>query len=615
MASASKTKKPAVIGGSILLAVALLGGGSFAYHSLQKPTLVASDLTTVQIRDNAERVSTTGTLNAAKSVAITTNLTVPVGHVNVKVGDRVVPEQLLATLNVETLERELGTIQVQQEGTTGAALSQVEGAQRAYDQYKRIVDEGLSPELNGAQATLRQAEARYEQLNREYELQRAQYAKGNTPELVAQDAALLQARTAMLTAALEAVRAGVGVVGTATNQAGDQAALDAAKQERDVLEAQLAATTDPAAQTDLERRLEAANKLVEAKEAALKHYLGNYAQGGVNGVGAAVGVGTAAQSLQVAQRTLESTLGQVDSRLVTAQKEVALAFDAKQDAATAYAAAQLKVEQQLTNQRAAIDDAVRSAQAAQRNAGANTQRLQLDIASAEVKAPFAGLVTHVNAKEGLPSTGPLLNIADDSRLLIHASLKEIDVARVQDGQEVEFTTPATGAKKYKGKVSFISPVASEDVATSLPVKVTGATPKAKTTFPVEIEVVGDKAGLRLGSTVKARIVVKPAAKHPVVKKEALSKETDGKQFALVIAQEGEQSVVVKREVKVEKLSDLDFALTGGEVKKGDKLLTNYEANEHLIGKSVNIPDTPAEESSAPKGETGTDAKVEKADGK
>ena len=254
----------------------------------------------------------------------------------------------------------------------------------------------------------------------------------------------------------------------------------------------------------------------------------------------------------------------------------------KKDAATALAVAERNAQFQMEDNQAAIDNAVRNARAAQASNNAGDNQLKLDIASAQIRAPFDGVVTNVAAKQGSAANGALMTIADDARMIVHANVKEIDVAKIAVGQRVEFTTPGTGDKKFQGKVSFVSTVAAPQETPATPASGGSAGGSAsggssgasgsnnKVNFPVEIEVLGNKGTLRLGSTAKARIITREASDKMVIPQSAVY-EDQGKKKVLAIAAD---DTIVERTVKLGSKTDFDVEVLSGEAKKGDKILVD-----------------------------------------
>lgn len=78
-------------------------------------------------------------------------------------------------------------------------------------------------------------------------------------------------------------------------------------------------------------------------------------------------------------------------------------------------------------------------------------------------APFGGTVTSVNVKDGetvMPGV-PVLTVGDLSNLRLETDdLSETNIARIKLGQVVSVTFDALPGKSFKGKVTYIAPMAS-----------------------------------------------------------------------------------------------------------------------------------------------------------
>jgi len=89
----------------------------------------------------------------------------------------------------------------------------------------------------------------------------------------------------------------------------------------------------------------------------------------------------------------------------------------------------------------------------------DTAALRAILASAELRAPFSGLVTDLNLKVGeFASTGsPVATIADTSKWVVKTKdLTEIDVVNLEEGQFVTVKLDALPGREFKGNVLSIS---------------------------------------------------------------------------------------------------------------------------------------------------------------
>lgn len=120
----------------------------------------------------------------------------------------------------------------------------------------------------------------------------------------------------------------------------------------------------------------------------------------------------------------------------------------------------------------------------------------------EVVAPAAGTVIALGAEEGesvLAGTGTLgggtelVTIADLSRLMIEATVNEVDIGKVELEQPVTITVDAYPNESWGGRISHIAPAARVEEDTRVRV------------FDVEVEVLNPDARLRPGMTANIDI--------------------------------------------------------------------------------------------------------------
>ena len=92
-------------------------------------------------------------------------------------------------------------------------------------------------------------------------------------------------------------------------------------------------------------------------------------------------------------------------------------------------------------------------------------RTKLELDKAIIAAPFGGVIAEVYIKEGqqlsaMTYTSPAICIVDPSDIKMNGVIDEIDVSEVKLGQEAVIILDALLGKEVKGKLTFISPVAT-----------------------------------------------------------------------------------------------------------------------------------------------------------
>ena len=597
----SKRKVFFIIAAAVVI-ITLIGVAMYSFFANSSAiTLASSDVQVLDKRDNSQRVAVSGNVEPQKSMVLSTRLTGPVNQLNVKVGDRVQADQLVANLDVTDKETELAKSKAQAATNEANSIAEIKGAESRYNRYKELLDNGMNQDINNARAALRTAESAYDEANRNFQLESALRGNGKQQDIAAQQSKIENARQDSMNTNVEAARMGLKAVGTLQDQDTERRSLATEQSNLAELKAQLDGAS-PEQQVQIQAQIKASEERVETLQNSVNKQYRNTIDSGLDAADVTTKLQAADRNLRESQDSYEATLAQADNKLVTDQRNVAKTFEEKKDAATALAVAERNAQFQMEDNQAAIDNAVRNARAAQASNNAGDNQLKLDIASAQIRAPFDGVVTNVAAKQGSAANGALMTIADDARMIVHANVKEIDVAKIAVGQRVEFTTPGTGDKKFQGKVSFVSTVAASQETPATPASGGSAGGSAsggssgasgsnnKVNFPIEIEVLGNKGTLRLGSTAKARIITREASDKMVIPQSAVY-EDQGKKKVLAIAAD---DTIVERTVKLGSKTDFDVEVLSGEAKKGDKILVDAAKYRQSVGQKATIDTTASE---------------------
>ena len=591
----SKRKVFFIIAAAVVI-ITLIGVAMYSFFANSSAiTLASSDVQVLDKRDNSQRVAVSGNVEPQKSMVLSTRLTGPVNQLNVKVGDRVQADQLVANLDVTDKETELAKSKAQAATNEANSIAEIKGAESRYNRYKELLDNGMNQDINNAKAALRTAESAYDEANRNFQLESALRGNGKQQDIAAQQSKIENARQDSMNTNVEAARMGLKAVGTLQDQDTERRSLATEQSNLAELKAQLDGAS-PEQQVQIQAQIKASEERVETLQNSVNKQYRNTIDSGLDAADVTTKLQAADRNLRESQDSYEATLAQADNKLVTDQRNVAKTFEEKKDAATALAVAERNAQFQMEDNQAAIDNAVRNARAAQASNNAGDNQLKLDIASAQIRAPFDGVVTNVAAKQGSAANGALMTIADDARMIVHANVKEIDVAKIAVGQRVEFTTPGTGDKKFQGKVSFVSTVAASQETPATPASggsaggsASGGSSSAsgsnnKVNFPIEIEVLGNKGTLRLGSTAKARIITREASDKMVIPQSAVY-EDQGKKKVLAIAAD---DTIVERTVKLGSKTDFDVEVLSGEAKKGDKILVDAAKYRQSVGQKATV---------------------------
>lgn len=108
-----------------------------------------------------------------------------------------------------------------------------------------------------------------------------------------------------------------------------------------------------------------------------------------------------------------------------------------------------------------VANSVQIAEANHQSAMAQSAITQRALADAQVRAPFAGIVSKraVNVGEKITADAPVMHIVDLSKMELEAPVPVSDIPSVKVGQEIAFTVDGFAGREFKGKVERINPAA------------------------------------------------------------------------------------------------------------------------------------------------------------
>jgi multidrug efflux pump subunit AcrA (membrane-fusion protein) len=164
-------------------------------------------------------------------------------------------------------------------------------------------------------------------------------------------------------------------------------------------------------------------------------------------------------NLQVATEALDAAQAQLDALVAGAANRISSA-----NSAVTAASAQRDVAQAQLDllEAGATAEEIGAARAAISQAQAALETARVALERTEVRAPLAGVVGMVKVRTGeLVTVGqPLFVVGDLNTLRVETTdLDEIDVARVEIGQQASISLDALPEQVFTGRVSHISPMA------------------------------------------------------------------------------------------------------------------------------------------------------------
>lgn len=174
-----------------------------------------------------------------------------------------------------------------------------------------------------------------------------------------------------------------------------------------------------------------------------------------------------------------------------------------------------------------------------------------------ITAPFQGTVTFVEVKPGdiVTPGSRAFGLADLTRLFVDVDVPEVDIDRIQVGQDVSLTFDAVPSNAYAGVVTDVGRV--------------GTSVQGVVNFGVEVEVLDPDASIKPGMTAAVNITVSQIDNVLLVPNRAVRVQ-DRKRVVFVM-RDGVPTTV---EIRLGASSDTDSEVVGGELKAGDVVVLN-----------------------------------------
>ena len=494
----------------IVLVLALVGAGVYFLINRQQTAEQQVEVlreATIARERIASTVNATGAIEPESLVTLTFGFSGTVAEVNAVRGQEVAAGDVLAQLDTAELAlavqqaedalriQELTMAQRQNNTPSPAQLASSQADVQAAEANLQVAQANLA----SSQAGLQQAQA-----------QRAQLLAGATPGQIAQAESQVAAARQQQKQAQETYNRTIEChtfTVPGTNQQDEicpglgapeeaaRAALETATLNLQAAEASLADLNNPAGPAD-----------IQVADAAI--------------AGAAAGVAAAEGNVAAAEAQL----------------------------ARARAAAELILEEPSADEMAILEAQVASART-------NLELAQLRLRQGQLIAPIDGRVASVLISEGEQATpgAPAITVLNEAAYHITVSVEEIDIDRVEVGQNVLITLDALPDAPVLGVVSEIAP--------------TSTSTSGVVTYLVTINIEESAAELRPGMSASAAITVDELDEVLVVPNWAvrLDRET-GEAFALIRRGDGTiEEVVVETGLRNEQFSEIVSGLSDGDV--------------------------------------------------
>ncbi|MDD5466514.1 MAG: efflux RND transporter periplasmic adaptor subunit [Anaerolineales bacterium] len=176
---------------------------------------------------------------------------------------------------------------------------------------------------------------------------------------------------------------------------------------------------------------------------------------------------------------------------------------------------------------------------------------------ARVSAPFAGMLTDVQAKPGdqvSPGT-PAFRLDDLTHLLVDVQISEVDINRIQAGQDVYLTFDAILSKEYHGMVTQVAQVGTDN--------------QGVVDFTVTAELTDADDAVKPGMTAAVNIVVEQLEDILLVPNRAV-RVLDGERVVYVLRNGNLEAVTIS----LGSSSDTVSQVLEGDLQPGDAIVLN-----------------------------------------
>ena len=254
------------------------------------------------------------------------------------------------------------------------------------------------------------------------------------------------------------------------------------------------------------------------------------------------------QSLQLQQATISHDTAQANYRVT-----------ARGANASQVAAAQAQIAQAQSAldrlERGASSAQVEVAQAAVDQARLGVEQAKRRLDNARIVAPWAGIVTAVNAVEGTLTGGlggPAIQIADTAKYHLDVQVDELDVAGLAEGQTVTVEVDALPEQTLTGSLISVAPAAE-------------TTPTGGVSYKVRIDIDPSEALLRAGMSATATILASTRDNVLLIPNRAVQIERDtGQTYVERLVDGIPQKVEVRLGLRTEQQSEVRDGLAEGD---------------------------------------------------
>ncbi|MEK7433881.1 MAG: HlyD family efflux transporter periplasmic adaptor subunit [Cyanobacteriota bacterium] len=192
------------------------------------------------------------------------------------------------------------------------------------------------------------------------------------------------------------------------------------------------------------------------------------------------------------------------------------------------------------------------------------------VSSGSLKSPGFGVLIYgkmwvgeeavkVKSGDSVKEGTVIAKIYDITKPILKIFINEVDISKIKLNQDVRFTLDSFTDKTYKGKVAFISPIASKKNEQDL---------NNISVFEVKVIITEFDKNLKIGMTANIEIVSEKKENKIVIPSEYIFKENN-KKFCLL----KNNTSIIKKDIKTGISNDIETEVIQG-LKEGDEITLN-----------------------------------------
>ena len=499
------------------LAFVMIIGAGIGIHARMKTnasnTEPVMNTETVQKQDLRKSITLNGTIASMEKATLTSELTdTYIKQLTVKVGDHVTKGQVLAVLDTTSLEKQLKVAKMALENSKSKGEMSIVAANRSLDNAEQSMQSQAS---QGAQE-LQNTTDKMNQNN--VDLQNAQLDIASYVTKEAELQAEIDKAKDMYDSEQRVLRQKERKLARKQNGE-DDGDESSSRLQLDITDLTNAQSDRQNHISDLKEKLSDIQGKRKEAESTLK---------------------TAQDNVKNYQLEISKSQNTINDQNRSNQKSVS---DSKSDVMTA------KLD---------AENSILSAQN-------DVEKLQDQIKKATIVAPFDGIVTSVEVKEGDNYKGDVIAVVQDiSGFKVAAAVDQYDVSDVSKDMNAVVTTKTTGDKEMQGTLTFVSPVPAMETST-----VDNKTTTTNSgTYPVEVTLKDPSDRLRIGMAAKLTIIEKEKKNVLSLPGNVIQMKNDTDGTVTVISPDGTEKEVA---VKIGMKTDYYVEVISDTLKEGDQV--------------------------------------------